>query len=84
LIDKQKITQWRCPNCGQTFFGSLDELPSHCGICHQSIAWQEIGKPIKRWRCPNCGQTIFTMPDDKPPDMCHYCHDFTTWKRIYD
>jgi predicted RNA-binding Zn-ribbon protein involved in translation (DUF1610 family) len=82
--DSAKITHWRCPNCGQTFFAaSIDELPANCAICHQPIAWQQLGA-IKRWRCPNCGQTFFAGADDKPPDMCHYCDDFTTWKRVYD
>jgi rubrerythrin len=31
------------------------------------------------WECPNCGQRHF---GDYPPDMCDYCHDFTTWRRI--
>jgi rubrerythrin len=37
-----------------------------------------------RWRCPNCGQTHFTAPDDEPPDICAYCCDMTTWKRLND
>lgn len=31
------------------------------------------------WRCPNCGQTHF---GEAPPDMCDFCGDFTTWRRI--
>jgi len=32
-----------------------------------------------RWICPNCGQTYF---GEDPPDMCDYCGDFTTWRRL--
>ncbi|MGJ3238529.1 MAG: hypothetical protein ACFE0Q_07465 [Anaerolineae bacterium] len=59
-------------------------MPAHCGICRQQITWEELGKHLRRWRCPNCGQLIFTAPDDRPPDMCDYCQDFTTWRRIYE
>ncbi len=34
---------------------------------------------ISWWYCPNCGQTYF---GDDPPDMCDFCEDFTTWKRV--
>ncbi|MBZ0293257.1 MAG: hypothetical protein K8L99_11890 [Anaerolineae bacterium] len=39
---------------------------------------------IWRWRCPNCGQTAFTFDPRTPPDMCDYCGDMTTWKRVED
>jgi DNA-binding transcriptional ArsR family regulator len=41
-----------------------------------------VGKPsedICYWECPNCGQHYFS---DNPPDMCDYCQDFTTWRRV--
>ncbi|MEO8610762.1 MAG: hypothetical protein ABI690_22885 [Chloroflexota bacterium] len=31
------------------------------------------------WCCPNCGQSYFGK---NPPDMCDYCRDFTTWRRV--
>jgi rubredoxin len=31
------------------------------------------------WVCPNCGQMYF---GDTPPDLCDFCADFTTWKRV--
>lgn len=83
--DNSKITHWRCPNCGQIFFTtSATLLPSKCGICHETIEWEELGNHPRRWRCPNCGQTLFAAANDIPPDMCNYCQDFTTWARVYD
>lgn len=80
-----KITQWKCPNCGQLLFTSTDlALPIKCAMCRQRIEWEEQGNHVRRWRCPNCGQISFTAPDDKPPDICAFCLDFTTWKRVYD
>ncbi|MGB7342488.1 MAG: hypothetical protein WBC91_26555 [Phototrophicaceae bacterium] len=85
LNGSSKITHWRCPNCGQCLFTTpYIALPKRCGMCHQTITWEELGNHPRRWRCPNCGQTLFTAPDDKPPDMCDYCQDFTTWARIFD
>lgn len=31
------------------------------------------------WECPNCGQTFFGL---HPPDLCDYCRDLTTWRRV--
>jgi len=31
------------------------------------------------WVCPNCGQQFFGK---NPPDLCDYCQDFTTWRRV--
>lgn len=34
---------------------------------------------VAYWECPNCGQHYFS---DDLPDMCDYCQDFTTWRRV--
>jgi rubrerythrin len=34
---------------------------------------------VSLWKCPNCGQTWF---GDDPLDMCDFCHDMTTWRRV--
>jgi hypothetical protein len=43
-----------------------------------SESYRFVGRNLLRfWRCPNCGQFYFA---DDPPDMCDFCHDFTTWQ----
>jgi hypothetical protein len=37
------------------------------------------GTSLIIWQCPNCGQSYF---GEQPPDMCDYCQDFTTWRRV--
>ncbi|MBL8153260.1 MAG: hypothetical protein JNM70_03675 [Anaerolineae bacterium] len=33
------------------------------------------------WQCPNCGQIVFGR---QPPEVCDYCRDLTTWRRVVD
>lgn len=35
--------------------------------------------PLFIWECPNCGQSYF---GEETPDLCDYCQDFTTWRRV--
>jgi rubrerythrin len=40
-VVEQEITTigiWRCPNCGQTWFG--DDPPDVCDFCHAMTTWQ--------------------------------------------
>jgi rubrerythrin len=41
----------------------------------------DSGRPpdVPIWLCPNCGQSYFGA---HPPDLCDYCRDFTTWRRV--
>jgi len=55
----------------------------------QSVAESRASQPeevaaaaaLPVWCCPNCGQRHF---GEDPPDMCAYCADFTTWRRVDD
>lgn len=37
---------------------------------------------VQRLRCLNCGQLIFAAAEVKPPEVCQYCDDMTTWQVI--
>ncbi len=83
------ILRARIENVGDFFLRehTLEQMVTldSCSMDESSLIVKKVTdtaeESVKFWKCPNCGQVHFA---EVPPDMCDFCHDFTTWKPLDD